>query len=368
MRKAYGILCSVVGILCNLFLFAGKYAAGMTSGSVAVTADAFNNLSDAGSSLIALAGFWFAEKRPDTDHPFGHGRFEYIAGFVVSMAILLMGLELLKASVGKIFHPEPVDTGIWTLGILVVSIAVKLYMAYYNASIGKKIDSVAMRAVALDSLSDVAATSVVLIAMGVMRSTGWNVDGICGVLVSAFILYTGILAAKETSDPLLGKAPDPAFVQRIQEIVMSHDMVKGIHDLIVHDYGPGRCLVSLHAEVPGEYTLFEVHEMIDHIERELNTELSCEVVIHMDPVEPDSEDTTRLKAAVMEKVKHIHAQMTIHDFHMIKEDGRTRLVFDVAVPFECSQSPGKIRQQIEQGIAQLDGDYEAVVHVDRGYV
>lgn len=369
MREVWGTLCSIVGILCNLFLFAGKYAAGIVSGSIAVTADAFNNLSDAGSSFITLIGFLFAGKRPDTDHPFGHGRFEYIAGFVVSIAILMMGLELGKASIHKLFHPEPVDVGLLTLVILLVSIGVKLYMAYYNAMIGKKIGSVAMRAVALDSLSDVAATTVVLAAMGIMHCTGVNVDGFCGIVVSLFILYTGCCAAKETSDPLLGTAPDPLFVRQVEEIVLSHDMVHGVHDLIVHDYGPGRRLVSLHAEVPGDKTVYEVHRMIDHIEREIYTELACDVVIHMDPVEPENERTLELRIRMNELIASIHVQMTIHDFHVIEEtDGSTSLVFDVAVPYACRLSPEEIRQRIERGVAELGGAYRAVVHIDQGYL
>ncbi|MBR1866226.1 MAG: cation transporter [Lachnospiraceae bacterium] len=369
MREAWGTLCGIVGILCNLFLFAGKYAAGMVSGSVAVTADAFNNLSDAGSSFIALIGFRFAGKRPDRDHPFGHGRFEYIAGFVVSLAILMMGLELGKASVGKLFHPGPVDVGRLTLVILLVSIGVKLYMAYYNAVIGKRIGSVAMRAVALDSLSDVAATTVVLAAMGIMQYTGVNVDGFCGILVSLFILYTGCCAAKETSDPLLGTAPDPGFVRQVEEIVLSHDMVHGVHDLIVHDYGPGRRLVSLHAEVPGDKTVYEAHRMIDHIEREIYRELACDVVIHMDPLEPENEQTSELRVLVNELITSIHTQMTLHDFQVIEEtDGYTSLIFDVVVPYACRLNPEEIRQRIEQGIAKLDGAYRAVVHMDQGYM
>ncbi len=368
MRKAYGTLSSIVGILCNLLLFAGKYAAGIISGSVAIMADAFNNLSDVGSSMITLAGFLFSGKRPDSDHPFGHGRYEYIAGFVVSMAILMMGLELCKTSVRKIIYPEPVENSALVMGILIISILVKLYMVFYNNSIGKKIHSVAMKATAKDSLSDVVSTTVVLVTMLVMHYAGSNIDGFCGVLVSVFILYTGFCAAKETIDPLLGTAPDPEFIRQVEEIVMDHDMVKGLHDLIVHDYGPGRRLISLHAEVPGDYSIYEAHEMIDHIERELNEELGCAVVIHVDPIETDNTELTRIRELVMEKIKVIDARITIHDFRMEKGLDHTQLFFDAVEPYDCRLSPKEFRKKIEQAIEEMEGDYQARVHIDQGYI
>lgn len=367
-RKAYGTLCSIVGILLNIGLFAGKYFAGVISGSVAITADAFNNLSDAGSSFITLVGFLFAEKKPDPDHPFGHGRFEYISGFVVSMLILLMGLELLKSSVIKIMHPQPVDTSILAMGILIVSILVKMYMAFYNYSIGKKIDSAAMKATATDSLSDTIATTVVLVAMLVMRFVGINIDGICGVFVALFILYAGYSAAKDTLDPLLGLAPDKEFVKRIQDIVLAHEEVQGIHDMMVHDYGPGRRLVSLHAEVPGDYDIFQIHDVIDHIERELNEKLSCEAVIHMDPIETNNEEVAKMKRIMEEKVKEIDAQMTIHDFRMVSGPTHTNLIFDAVMPYGLKMSKNEVRQEIERIVENLEGNYFAVVQIDQSYV
>lgn len=367
-RKAYGTLCSIVGILLNVCLFAGKYFAGVISGSVAITADAFNNLSDAGSSFITLVGFLFAGKKPDPDHPFGHGRFEYISGFVVSMAILLMGLELLKSSVGKIVHPQPVDTSILAMGILVVSILVKMYMAFYNHSIGKKIDSAAMKATATDSLSDTIATTVVLIAMLVMRFAGINIDGICGVFVALFILYAGYSAAKDTLDPLLGLAPDKEFVKQIEDIVLAHEEVKGIHDMMVHDYGPGRRLVSLHAEVPGDHDIFEIHDVIDRIERELNEKLACEAVIHMDPIETNNEEVAKMKRIMEEKVKAIHAEMTIHDFRMVSGPTHTNLIFDAVMPYGMKMTKAEVRQKIEDIVENMEGNYFAVVQIDQSYV
>lgn len=367
-RKAYGTLCSIVGILLNICLFAGKYFAGVISGSVAITADAFNNLSDAGSSFITLVGFLFAGKKPDPDHPFGHGRFEYISGFVVSMAILLMGLELLKSSVGKIVYPQPVDTGIVAMGILVISILIKMYMAFYNHSIGKKINSAAMKATATDSLSDTIATTVVLIAMLVMRFAGINIDGICGVFVALFILYAGYSAAKDTLDPLLGLAPDKEFVKQIEDIVLAHGEVKGIHDMMVHDYGPGRRWVSLHAEVPGNHDIFEMHDVIDRIERELNEKLSCEAVIHMDPIETNNEEVVKMKHIIEEKVKEIHAEMTIHDFRMVSGPTHTNLIFDAVMPYGMKMTKAEVQKKIEDIVERMDGNYFAVVQIDQSYV
>lgn len=367
-RKAYGTLCSIVGILLNVFLFAGKYFAGIISGSVAITADAFNNLSDAGSSFITLVGFLFAGKKPDPDHPFGHGRFEYISGFVVSIAILLMGFELLRSSVDKIIHPKPVDTSTLTMVILLVSIAVKLYMAFYNRSVGRKIGSAAMEATAIDSLSDSVATTVVLLAMLVMRFAGINIDGVCGVLVAVFILYAGIRAAKETLDPLMGLAPDKEFVEQVEQIVMSHDLVKGIHDLVVHDYGPGRRMISLHAEVPGDHDIFEIHDLIDRIERELGEKLVCEAVIHMDPIETDNEEVARMRDLVARQVKLIDDRMTIHDFRMVTGNTHTNLIFDAVAPYDLKMSTEQVKNKIEELVQDLEGNYYAVVHIDQSYI
>lgn len=367
-RKAYGTLCSIVGILLNVFLFAGKYFAGLISGSVAITADAFNNLSDAGSSFITLVGFLFAGKKPDPDHPFGHGRFEYISGFVVSIAILLMGFELLRSSVDKIIHPEPVDTSILTMVILLVSIAVKLYMAFYNRSVGRKIGSAAMEATAIDSLSDSVATTVVLLAMLVMRFAGINIDGVCGLLVAVFILYAGIRAAKETLDPLMGLAPDKEFVEQVEQIVLSHELIKGIHDLAVHDYGPGRRMISLHAEVPGNHDIFEIHDLIDRIERELDEKLVCEAVIHMDPIETDNEEVARMRDLVAGQVRLIDDRMTIHDFRMVTGNTHTNLIFDAVAPYDLKMSTEQVKHKIEELVQDLEGNYYAVVHIDQSYI
>lgn len=367
-RKAYGKLCSIVGIILNICLFAGKYFAGVISGSVAITADAFNNLSDAGSSFITLIGFVFAGKKPDLDHPFGHGRFEYISGFIVSMAILLMGFELMKSSIVKMLRPEPVDTGTVAVVILLVSILVKVYMAIYNRNVGKKIHSAAMSATAKDSLSDSLATFFVLVAVLVMRYTNVNIDGICGILVSLFIFYAGITAAKETLDPLLGLPPEQEFVDRIEAIVMAHDMLVGVHDVVVHDYGPGRRMISLHAEVPGDRNIFEIHDLIDCIEKELNENLQCESVIHMDPIETDNEEVVKMKTIIATEVKSIDEKITIHDFRMVTGETHTNLIFDAVVPFGTKMSAKDVQKSIEEMVEALEGNYFAVVHIDQSYL
>ncbi|HPE16902.1 MAG TPA: cation diffusion facilitator family transporter, partial [Oscillospiraceae bacterium] len=287
VRQSYGVLCGAVGIGFNLLLFLGKFSAGLLSGSIAVTADAFNNLSDAGSSVITLLGFQLAGKKPDSGHPFGHGRIEYISGLVVSLAILLMGVELGRTSFLKILNPEPVDFSLLAVGILVASICVKLYMASYNSAVGKKIDSAAMRATATDSLSDTMATSGVLLSMLLVRFANLNVDGWFGLVVAALICFAGYKAAKETISPLMGQPPTPEFVDSIRNYVMSHDKVLGYHDLIVHDYGPGRRMVSLHVEVPVSMGFMAAHDMIDNIEIGLGHRLGCDVTIHMDPIDTD---------------------------------------------------------------------------------
>ena len=368
MRQAYGTLCSIVGILLNLCLFAGKYVAGMLSGSVALIADAWNNLSDAASSVVTLLGFLFAGKRPDLEHPFGHGRYEYVAGLIVALAILMMGLELFKSSITKILHPEPIETGILTFAVLLISILVKVYMAFYNHKIGKEIGSVAMEATAKDSMSDVIATTVVLISMVILHFTSVNTDGCSGALVSLFILYTGYQTVKETLNPLIGTAPDEKVIKQIEEIVMSDDMVQGYHDLIVHDYGPGRRLLSLHVEVPGECSVYEAHAGIDRIEKRINEALSCVTVIHMDPSEADNGETIRVKEMVLKKVKAIDSEMSIHDFHLIPEKKGTRLMFDAVMPYDSKYSPALMKEKIEQSLKEIPGNYNAEIHVDLGYM
>ena len=367
VRRAYGTLCGAVGIGLNVLLFIGKFCAGRLSGSIAVTADAFNNLSDAGSSAVTLLGFRLAGKKPDPDHPFGHGRIEYISGLVVAGLILLMGVELAKSSFDKIRHPEEVTFSALALVILAVSVAVKLYMWHYNRRIGGKIRSAAMEATASDSLSDAAATSAVLLAMLIGRWTGLAVDGYVGMVVALFILFSAYKAAKETLSPLLGQAPDPELVQHIRDIVEEHDTVVGIHDLVVHDYGPGRQMVSLHAEVPASGDILQLHDVIDNIERELHEKLHVQAVIHMDPIVTDDETVDVLRRQVAELVRQVEPRMTIHDLRVIRGTTHTNLVFDAVLPLDAAITPAEAGRRIREKVSELDGDYYAVVTVEHSF-
>lgn len=368
VRLRYGVLCGAVGICFNILLFVGKILTGTLTGSIGITADAFNNLSDAGSSGISLAGFRLAEQKADKEHPFGHGRFEYIAGLVVSMAILLMGVELAKTSFKQILSPEPVTFSIFAVFVLVSSILIKLYMFFYNRGIGKKIDSPTMRATAMDSFSDVAATSVVLLSMFVSKWTAWNVDGWAGLAVALFILYTGIRAAKETISPLLGQPPERAFVEKIEHIVLSQAGIIGMHDLVVHDYGPGRMMVSLHAEVPADGDMIRLHDTVDNAERMLKRACGCEAVIHMDPVAINDAETKRLRAEVEALVSSLDARMSVHDFRVVSGPTHTNLVFDVVVPFGFIMTDDDVRRAISERIHSLEGQCYAVIQIDKSNV
>lgn len=367
VRQAYGLLCGTVGILFNLLLFAGKFIAGTLGNSIAITADAFNNLSDAGSSIITLIGFKLAWQKPDSDHPFGHGRIEYISGLLVSVVILLMAYELIESSIQKILHPvQPIFSAL-TILVLLVSIIVKCYMAYYNHKIGKNINSAAMKATSTDSLSDSLATTVVLIATLISHFSGIIIDGYCGVLVGLFILFAGISAAKDTISPLLGQAPEPEFVQKINDIVMSYEGVIGIHDLIVHNYGPGRVLISLHAEVPADGDILTLHDMIDLIEHELQNSLHCSAVIHMDPVCINDEETNRLKAEVTKYLAEIDAELTMHDFRIVKGPTHTNIIFDVVVPYRFKMTDTEVVAAISDRIKEKNPNHFAVIEVDKKY-
>ena len=368
LRQAYGQLCGAVGIGLNLLLFVGKLFAGTISGSIAITADAFNNLSDAGSSVVTLLGFRLAGRKPDPEHPFGHGRMEYISGLAVAGLILLMGVELGKSSLKKILSPEEIVSSPLVLAILAVSVAVKLYMFYYNRSIGKKIKSAAMSATATDSLSDAVSTTAVLMATLVGQFTGLNIDGWVGLLVALFILFSAYKAAKETLSPLLGQTPDPEFVEHIEQIVLSYPEVLNIHDLIVHDYGPGRMMISLHAEVSADGDLLQLHDVIDNAEHRLKKELGCMAVIHMDPIITNDAHNDALRMAVAEKVKSIDPRLTIHDFRTVPGSTHTNLIFDVVVPYDVKLTADEVRRRIGALVKELDENYFAVVQVDNSYV
>ncbi len=371
VRGAYGILCSITGIVLNVFLFVFKMIAGILSGSVAIVADAVNNLSDAGSSLILLIGFRLSRAKPDPDHPFGHGRIEYVSGFIVSLLIMLMGFELMKSSAEKIFgESEPIVSSIVVIIILAVSVLVKIYMAFYNFAISKKIDSAAMRATATDSLGDSIATSVVLAATLIAHFTGWNIDGYCGVLVSLFILAAGYSASKNTLGPLVGQPPRPELVEQIKEIVMAPPEILGIHDLIVHDYGPGRLMITVHAEVAHDSDMFAIHDVIDDLEITLQKKLGCEAVIHMDPIETDDEATDQAKKMVIDAVYAFDPILSIHDFRVVVGQTHTNLIFDLVVPYDYKYSESQVKKLIAEKIRDAGGDieYRAVMHIDRSFM
>lgn len=368
VRQAYGVLSGAVGIGLNILLFFGKWLAGMISGSIAITADAFNNLSDAGSSIITLIGFRLSGQEPDPEHPFGHGRMEYISGLLVSVAILVMGFELIWSSIGKLRSPEPIESSALVFGILIASILVKLYMFFYNHSLSKKIESAAMKATSVDSLSDTVATTLVLIATLISKYTGLLLDGWFGILVGFFILYTGGSTLKETIDLLLGQPPKQEFIDEVKEIVLGHSMVHGVHDLIVHDYGPGRVMISLHAEVDVNGDIQDIHEQIDHIEHELQEKLHCSATIHMDPIVTDDKEVLAMKAKVEEMVHFLDESFSMHDFRMVKGSTRTNLIFDVEVPRKTSYTDNEIVNWLKERIHELPGSkYFAVIQIDHEY-
>lgn len=369
VRQSYGMLCGAVGILLNTFLFLMKFAAGQLSHSIAITADAFNNLSDAGSSIITLVGFKMAGQKPDSHHPFGHGRIEYISGLLVSVIILFMGGELFQSSVDKILHPEEISANPLVLAILVISVCVKLYMFLYNLSVSKKIDSAAMLATAKDSISDAVSTLVVLATTLLAYFGGIQIDGWCGILVALFVLWTGIGAMKDTVGPLLGQPPEPEFVARIEEIIMEYRSqgVLGIHDLVVHNYGPGRVMLSVHVEVPSTGDILALHDMIDLIEHRLAGELGCSAVIHMDPVCVDDEQTNQIKKQVAEIIAGMEGDIKFHDFRIVAGPTHTNLIFDVVIPFDYVMSDEEVAAYIREQIRKLDENYFAVIEVDKAY-
>lgn len=368
VRRAYGMLCSLTGIGLNVLLFLGKYLAGRLSGSIAMTADAFNNLSDAGSSVITLLGFRMAAKKPDLGHPFGHGRIEYLSGVAVSIIIIVVGVQLGLESIDKIMNPQPVDAGLLPMLVLVASICVKGYMFAYNRGIGRKINSPGMAATAMDSLSDSIATSVVLISMLLSRFAGVNADGWGGIAVACFIIFSGFKAAKETLSPLLGNPPDPQLVHDITNIVLSHSEVMNVHDLIVHDYGPGRLMVSLHAEVPGNGNIYALHDTIDTIEYELSSKLGCDAVIHMDPVSPDGTKTAHMRDELAEAAKSIDPRLSIHDFRIVDGPTHTNVIFDAVLPNDSKLTEEEAVAQLEALVHSLWQNSHPKVHIDRPFV
>ena len=368
LRQAYGQLCGAVGIGLNLLLFAVKFFAGSVSGSIAITADAFNNLSDAGSSLVTLLGFRLAGRKPDPEHPFGHGRVEYVSALTLAFFILITGVELIKGSVDKFTNPEPTVFSVPAAVTLAVSIAAKLWLALFNRSIGRRIDSVAVNAVFADSIGDIAATSCSLIALIASGFTSLPVDAVMGIIVACFVIFTGIGIIRDTMGPLLGEPPGKETVDKLQKLVLSHDGIIGIHDIVLNSYGHSRVIGSLHAEVPADADLLTAHDMIDLIEREVREKLGIELSIHMDPIMVDDEETDRFRALVTETVKEIESDATIHDFRVVDGPTHTNLIFDVVLPYKSKLSEEQFRAEVEKRVRQRNGKCFCVINIDRSYV
>lgn len=368
VRTRCGAASGLIGVGLNLLLCAGKFAAGAVTGSISVMADAFNNLTDAASSIVTLVGFRLAGQKADEDHPFGHGRMEYLSGLIVALLILLVGFELAKSSVEKIVHPEPVSFSVLSVVILAASVCVKLWMNFFNRALSKKIDSAALAATAADSLADAVATTVVLAGLLVGHFSGLYIDGWLGVAVAIFILRSGIGAVKDTIDPLLGQPPEPALVKGVQDTVLSHREIVGLHDLLIHDYGPGRRFLSLHAEVPADADIMAAHDIIDHVERELRDKYAVEAVIHMDPIVLGDEATDQMRELVSQRAREIDPAITIHDFRMTGGPLYTNLIFDMVVPHSCPLTNEQAKARIADAMKQEDPRYFTVVEIDRSYV
>ncbi len=366
-RRRCGTIAGTMGILLNLLLSGSKLLAGLLTASVAMTADGLNNLSDAATSVVTLIGFRLAGQEADADHPFGHGRIEYVAGLIVSLAILLMGVEVGRSAVESLLHASEPDFSPLAVGILCAAILVKFWMFWFNRTLGRHIGSAAMEATAADSLSDTLSTAVVLLSTLLGHFFQLHVDGLAGLLVCAFILKTGWEAARDTLDPLLGRPMDPELAADIDKLVLGHDHILGIHDLVYHDYGPGRAMMSFHAEVPADGDLLEIHDIIDHIERELKAKHHIETVIHMDPVVCD-DSTSALRGQVEELTKKLDPALSIHDFRMTAGPIHTNIIFDVVVPYGFRLSDGQVRDELSQAIHALSPRYYAVIQVDHSYV
>lgn len=368
VRERYGKLSGIVGICTNLLLFTVKIAVGTISHSIAITADAVNNLSDSASSVITLLGFKMAAKPADSEHPYGHARFEYISGLIVSILIFIVGFQFAKDSLGKVFQPENAEFGLLSAAVLAVSIAVKVWQGSFYKAVGKTIRSDALLATAADSRSDVVSTSVVLAGALITRLTGYNLDGYMGLAVAALIMVTGYQLIRKTTNPLLGEAPSKELVDDIYGTILSYGGILGIHDLNVHNYGPGRCFASVHCEVPAERDILVSHDIIDNIERDFLTRKGIHLVIHMDPIITDDERTNSLKLRVLEMIRGISPQISMHDFRVVWGPTHANLVFDVCVPFGFSMNDEQLSAAVTGGITAIDPHYYPVITVDHDYV
>lgn len=369
VRTAYGVLASLVGIVCNLLLFVGKLAVGLVLHSVSVMADAFNNLSDAASSVIGFIGVKMAEKPADEEHPFGHGRIEYIAALIVSFLVIEVGFTFFKNAIAKIRTPEELSFNRISMGILLASVAVKLWLSFFNKKLGKRINSTVMQATATDALGDVVTTLATMGSILFFYFTKINIDGYVGLAVSLLVMWAGVGIAKDTLEPLIGQSVDPKLYREISEFVESYDGILGSHDLIVHNYGPTKSLASIHAEVPNNVDIETSHEIIDRIERDAAKKLGIFLVIHMDPVETADVQVAEVKAEVQEVLHQMDERLSLHDFRMVDGEKWINLIFDVVVPFSYGENDRpKLREAIEEKVRSLDERYHCVITFDSGFV
>lgn len=367
VRTAYGTLSGAVGILVNILLSIAKLIIGSISHSIAITGDALNNLSDAASSAISLLGFRISSKPADEKHPYGHGRLEYLCGLAVAVIIMFMGLELIKSSAAKIFSPEKPEFSLVAIAVLVISILGKLWLALFNRKIGKAINSDTVDAVVKDSLSDIAATTASILSLILSQYFTLPFDGIFGVIVSLFVLWAGIGVFRNTSSSLLGQQPEPETVKMIEEKILSYEGVYGVHDLIVHDYGPGRCFVTAHAEVPSDTDIMVSHDLMDVIEQDFKRDTSYVLTLHMDPVVMDDEKTNNAKEMVAEIISEIHPSLSFHDFRMVSGPHHTNLIFDVVIPFSVKLDSKTVVNTINDNIHKKNEKYYAVITIDHSY-
>ena len=368
VRSAYGTMVSIVGILLNALLFAAKFVIGTLCGSVAISADAVNNLSDAGSQVISLITFRIASKPADREHPFGHARIEYVASMIVSFLILYIGLELLKESIGNIITPDPPEKSLAAVIVLVLSIGCKLWLGLFNKRIGRRIDSSVMRATATDCFSDCLSTGGVLLATAIaffFPSLNLNLDAYMGVVVAVMIIIAGGKILNETKNSILGEAPSDEIVKLILDVVNATPGALGIHDLVVHNYGPGHVIAALHVEVDGSVDIFQTHDMIDNIERKLRQDYRIEATIHMDPIVTDDEQVTALRARTAKALLEIHPDLRLHDFRFVSGATHSNLIFDVVVPFEVPFTDDEIQMAVSHEVSKIDPSYFAVITVDR---
>lgn len=368
VRERYGLVAGVVGIATNLFLALIKFIVGMAFNSIAITADAVNNLSDSGSSLVALLGFKLSARPADAQHPYGHARIEYISGLIVSFLVVTLGVQLIQSSVAKIISPEEAQFSAIMVAALIVSILIKLWQSGFYMKIGRAINSTTLTATATDSLNDVVATSAVLIAAIITRLTGVNLDGYMGVVVALFILVSGVKLVMETSSPLLGVAPSKELVDKIYKKVLSYEGIIGLHDLAVHSYGAGNTFASVHCEVPARQDIMVSHDIIDNIERDFRNDLNIELVIHMDPIDTDDEKTNALRARIEEIVLNISPQLGLHDFRVVWGVTHSNLIFDVEAPFGFEISDENLVKIISERVSELDQTYNTVITIDHDYV